>query len=326
MNAQHERNLYLRTRLRSEHLLTDAIAARLEVPGRTNGLLAQIAFFVLTCGAVAAFCVVFNNVVAGVVAIVLAEYLMGARRWFFTGVEAALWIGAMAALITSLPNNSAPEGMLILAAGAAIAGARVRNPIFGALAAICIVQYAETRFDLGVLCALAICLASCIALLRTWRRPSTEALWIAIALVMPIVGRVHADAEWRTTTIILYLTLGAIAMALAITRRHHALFFTAMIAFAIAAGDIGERLAAPVEAKLAFGGFLLLAIAFTVSRLLRDRTRGFVRTPMQLTPFDDSLEIAATLAMQPATSTPATEAQPVSSGGSFGGAGASGDY
>ena len=38
-------------------------------------------------------------------------------------------------------------------------------------------------------------LGACIALLRTWRRPTTEALWIALALVMPIAGRFTADSE-----------------------------------------------------------------------------------------------------------------------------------
>ncbi len=334
MNAQHERNLFLRARLRGEGAWNDGVAARLEVPGRTNGLLGQAAFFLLTCIGLGAFYGLLHvldtggeGIVAGVAAIVLAEYLMGARRWFFTGVEAALWLGGLFALISELPSSGKPEAMLVLAAAAGIAGARVRNPLFGALAAIFIVAYFEKRFDLGVLCALVLALAACVALLRTWNRPTTEALWIALALVMPIAGRFHADRQWRDTTIVLYAIFGILALSLALARRHHAFFLAAIVALGIAGADFAEKLNdASNEAKLAVAGALLLLIAFAISRTLRERTHGLVLTPIQLTPFDDAAETGATLALQPAVSAPpAPEPQPAGGGG-FGGAGASGDY
>ncbi len=334
MNVQHERNFFLRARLRSDGVRNDGIAAQLDVPWRTNGLLAQAAFFLLTCIGLGAFYGLMHvldvgreGIVAGVAAIVLAEYLIGARRWFFTGVEAALWLGGVFALISELPSSGKPEAMLVLAAASAIAGARVRNPLFGVLAAIFVMLYFEKRFDLGVLCALVIALVACIALLRTWRRPTTEALWIALALVMPIAGRFSADAIWHDTTIAFYAIFGIIALSLAMARRHHALFLTAIISLAIAGADFAEKLNdAPNEAKLAVGGSLLLLIAFAMSRALRDRTRGLVLTPIELTPFDDAAEIGATLALQPSTPTPEVQSAPATGGGEFGGAGASGDY
>jgi hypothetical protein len=334
MNAQHERNLFLRARLRSGGLLNDGIATQLDMPWRANGLLAQAAFFLLTCIGLSAFYGLLRvldmggeGIVGGVAAIVLAEYLIGTRRWFFTGVEAALWLGGLFALISELPSSGKPEAMLVLAAACAIAGARVRNPLFGALAAIFVMLYFEQRFDLGVLCALVIAFGACIALLRTWRRPTTEALWIALALVMPIAGRFTADREWRDTTILLYAIFGIIALSLALARRHHAFFLAAMIALAIAGTDFSEKWNhAPAEAKLAISGSLLLILAFAISRALRGHTQGLVLTPIQLTPFDDLAETGATLALQPTASAPVPEPQPVGGGGGFGGAGASGDY
>ena len=320
MNAQHERNLHLRRRLRPH-----VADAQLDVPWRTNGVIAQIVFFVLTCIGMGAFFAFFESgLIQGVLAIALAEYLIGARRWFFTGVEAALWGGGLLALISELPRSGTPESNLVLAAAAAIAGARVRNPLFGALCAIFVMVYFEEKFDLGTLAAVLIALGACLALLRAWRRPTTEALWIAIALVMPIAGRFVADEAWRDLTIILYAALGAIVLALAVAKRHHALFFTAIIAFTIAARDVGVRIPTPLEAKLALGGASLLALTFVISRVLRGHTRGFVLTPIELTPVDDLAEIGATVTFQP--STPAPEPQPSTGGGSFGGAGASGDY
>jgi hypothetical protein len=322
MNAQHERNLHLRDRVKP---------AQLDVPWRTNGLVAQIVFFLLTCVALGAFYGLLEiidgpsaELVVGVAAIALAEYLIGARRWFFTGVETALWFAGVFALISALPSSGKPEAMLVLGAGAAIVGVRVRNPLFGAVAGVFVMLYFEKRFDLGVLAALAIALLACIALLRTWRRPTTEGLWIALALLMPIAGLFTADEGWRDVTVILYAMLGVIAFVLAITKRHHALFLTAMIAFGVAATDLAARIATPLEAKLALGGASLLAIVFAVSRVLRDRTAGFVLTPAQLTTLDETMEIGATIALQPVAATP--EVQAATGGGSFGGAGASGDY
>ena len=332
MNAQHERNFFLRARLKGEGLLNDAVAAPLDVPWRTNGFVSQAVFFVLTCLGLAAFYGFLymagnrsEGIITGIAAIVIAEYLIGFRRWFFTGVEAGLWLGGMFALISELPESGKPEAMLVLAAGAAIPGLRVRNPLFGALAANFIVLYFEKRFDLGTLGALVISLSAAIALLRTWKRPTTEWLWIALALTMPLAGWDTADVIWRDTTIILYAMLGVLVLTMAVFRRHHALFLTAILAFAISAVELAENITAPEEAKLAVAGTVLLAIAFAISRSLRDRTHGLVLTPIQLTPLDDAAEIAATLAHQPTAHAPEPQPAPAS-GGSFGGAGASGDY
>jgi hypothetical protein len=333
MNVQHERNLHLRARLKGEKLLTDAVTAQLEVPWRTNGILAQIVFFLLTCLALGAFYGLMHmfewphGIITGAVAIILAEYLIGARRWMHTGIEDALWIGGVIALISELPSSGSPEAMLVIAAAIGAAGFRVRNPLFGAAAAIFVMWYAERRFDLGVVVALSLALIACIALLRTWRRATTEWLWIALALAMPVAGRFTASVPWRTTTIALYAIYAIIAMLLAVRWRHHALFLTGMIAGAIAATDLAEQITRPAEAKFGLAGTLLLLIAFALTRTLRGRTLGFVLTPTQLTPFDETLQTAATLTLQPTyNAPPAAEPQVAAGGGGFGGAGASGDY
>ncbi|HYO75834.1 MAG TPA: hypothetical protein VE010_05175 [Thermoanaerobaculia bacterium] len=334
MNVVHERNHVLRERLRGEALLSKPMAAELEQPWRTNGVVVQVLFFVLTSVALGSFyglCELFKvpspGVVVGVIAIALAEYLMRARRWFWTGVEAALWIAGLIALITELPNSGRPEAVLVFAAAFAIAGARVRNPLFGAIAAALVAFYCETRFDLGVVVALAIALVAMLALLWTWKRPSTEWLFIAVALVLPVVGRLYGDENWQWLTITLYFVFAAIALALAIAKPHHLFFLTAMLAGAISSVDLARLVKyLPVEARFAIAGALLLGIAYAISQLLRDRTTGFVLTPAKLTPFDDELQLAATFAIKPESSEPVPSDGLKPGGGSFGGAGASGDY
>lgn len=330
MNVEHERNHAVRSLLKDEKLLRPELAAQLEQPWRTNGVIVQAIFFVLTCIGILAFYgflsllkIGYAGVITAVVAIALAEWLIRSWRWYRTGVEAALWIGGLLAAISELPRSGTPESILVIAAAFAIAGARVRQPLFGAVAVLCVVYYCEDRFDLGVVAALVLSAAALFALLRTWQRPSNEWLLIAIALALPFAGISHADPEWRTTTIVLYAVYAAVAFALAVKRPHHAFFLAGMIGAAIAASEVAQLIDIEPEAPLFIAGALLLGIAFAVTRALHDRTRGLVLTPAKLTPFDDELELAATFAMKPET--PVSEA-PKTGGGSFGGAGASGDY
>lgn len=328
ITAGQERARLLRERLEDAGLKR-AASALPEVPWRSHGVLLQIVLFALTCAGLGAFYwllhelyVPLPEIVTGCVAIAWAEYLINARRWFGTGVEGALWIGGLFAFISALPNSGQPEKDLVMMAAAGIAGVRVRNPLFGALAAIFLTLYFEEKLDLGVVAALVIATIAVFALLRTWRRPSTEWLWIAIVIVAPIAGRFLADEVWRTVTIILYTAFGLLTLALAIRNRHHALFLSAGVALAIASTDGARLLTQPVEAKLALGGAVLLAGSWLLSRALRDRTSGIVVTPSSLTNFDDALELAATASLEQ----PQFESPRDGDGGRFGGAGATGSY
>lgn len=330
MNANEEREQVLRARFprETEQLLGPA-------KYRSNSVIVQIVFFLLACLGVGATYLLlelldvgFRGVITGIAALAVAESLIRGRRWFGTGVEAALWIGGLFAIISDLPSTGAPEAILVVGAAAAVAGARVRNPLFGALAAGCVVAYAEKVRDLGVVCALVIATIAGLALLRAWRRLSTEWLWIALVVILPVVGRFHADADWRVTTIALYAMFGTVMLALALARRHHALIAAGAIGLAIAAVDLAERIALPVEVKLACAGALLLGGSLATSRLLRDRTAGIVVTPARLTSFDEVLEAAGTIAAAHAArpaETGSVEARPAGEGG-FGGAGASDSY
>lgn len=318
MRVEHERAL----------MLPEAAGGAGTVPHRTHGLLLRATLFVLSL--IGVFSLNFfldqvdvprNGVFAGLIAIAIAEVLIRKWRWWWTGVEEALWIGGMYSMISELPSSGRPEAMLVLAAGAGIPGARVRNPLFGALAASFVAAYFEKRFDLGVVSALVIALIAAFALLRTWRRPSTEYLFIALAVVLPIVGYSQADAEWRQATIALYFAFGLVTFFLAIRYRHHALFLAGAIGIAIGGIELSRTLAFRLDVKLALGGALLLGGSWLASRALHDRTTGIVATPSQLTPFDDELEVAATVALPRAEFDPKVE-----SGGEFGGAGATGKY
>ncbi|HEX2833819.1 MAG TPA: hypothetical protein VHW00_12475 [Thermoanaerobaculia bacterium] len=332
MNVIEEREQAARSRFPRE-----AKEAFGEAKYRANGVVVQVVFFLLTCvgiGAMYAFLEALDfddsaGVITGVIAIAIGEVLIRVRRWFGTGVEAALWLGGLVSIISELPSSGAPEAMLVLGAAAALAGWRVRNPLFGAVAAMFVAEYAEKRADLGVVCALAIALAAGLLLLREWKRPSTEWLFIALVVLLPLFGRITADPQWRTTTITLYGVFGALLLTLGVVKRHHALLVSGLLALAVGVADFGALLDAPLESELLVAGALLLAGSYRVSRTLRGRTTGIVVTPAKLTPVDEVFESAggfvAGHATQSIDSPAAGEARPAGDG-RFGGAGASDGY
>jgi hypothetical protein len=340
MNAAEERAQLIQeraTRWRRAKLIDKAqetaVDQQFAHPWRANSLVLQAVFFVLTAIGVAATYGLFSvfsmprpGIVTGIAAIVAAEMLV-ARRWFRTGVEAALLLAGLIALITELPSRGTPESMLVIAAAFVIPAVRLRQPFFGAVAAVLIMMWSESRFDVGLVVGLIMAAVAAIALVRPRLRASTDLFLILITLVMPIAGRVAADEKWRVMTIVLLFVYAAVVLFLGIRHREHALFFSSLLAATIATYDASRLMRLVPEAKFAIAGALLLAIAFAVNRALRDRTNGFVLRDETFTPHDDSLEIAATLAMQPGVARPpAVEPAPAPGGGGFGGAGASGDY
>lgn len=320
MTAEHERALWMRWRF----------GVPAEVPWRTQGPFIQLILFVLTViGMVAcfalleeAFRVAHAAAITGVAAIAVGELLIRVRRWFFTGVEAALWSGGLFAIVIDLGSEASPKGLLVLGAAVAIAGWRVRNPLLGGVAAAFVVAWFET-FDRGVLAALVIGLLAPIAMLDTWRRPSTEWLWIVLAVGMPIAGRFAADPDWIRTTIFLYAIYAVIALTLGLTQRRHAYLCAGGVAAAIASVDFARtfHLLLPLEAKLALAGAALLGGAWWIARTLRDRTRGIVVTPESIRGIDEAMQLIATAGIPQASFQPAKEG-----GGQFGGAGATGKY
>ena len=327
MTADHER---ART-VRAMKLPVDA--ATLDTlfpdPWHSYGLLGQIVFFLLTVAGIAAFHLLTKaELLTAVLCIVGAEFLIRGRRWFGTGVEAALWIGGCFSAISALPNTGAPEASLLLAAGAALSGWRVRNPLFGALAAFFVTYYLETKADLGTLGAMLLAFGALAALHRVWRRPSTEWLFIVLLLTMPFAAWSHADPQWSSLTIAMSAALAVASFVSAIRRRDHAMFGGAAAAAIVAGGELLSRLELSEELVCLLSGAFLMLASVATARALRGRTQGFVTTPAALTPFDDDLEHVATFASQPSTSNsagnpPASRAE---GGGGFGGAGATGDY
>jgi hypothetical protein len=260
------------------------------------------------------------------VCLAVAEVLIQRARFWRTGVESALWIGGLFAFIFSLPSSGKPEAILVFVAAAAIAGWRVRNPLFGALAfVLCTVyliakQWPWTAFGFSML----ITLIALFALTRIIQRPSTEALWEVAVIVMPVAGYagIKTGAAPDVRVIAMYAVLATLFLIVAIRFRSRVLLIATVVAAAIGGIEARDLIPLSDEMRLIVAGTIALAVATAMMRALRGKQTGFVIGTTKSSELQDVLSVAPTLLSVHAADAP----QPVGGGGEFGGAGASGKY
>jgi hypothetical protein len=300
---------------------------------RRHGIILSLIFFGLTALALFAFNSLAGGISTAAVAIALAEWLIRRKRFFGTGIESALWIGALVALITELPSSGKPEALLVFAAAFALAGFRVRSALLGCAATLSVLIYVAMKTQAPwppAAFGMALTLIAAVALQREWQRPSTERLFAAVMIVMPVVAEIVWAFKGKGTTALAFAILAAVLFALGIRARDRVTLAAGALTAAIAAYELHRLFAYPVEAKLMTAGALLIAIAVAVTRALRGRTTGFVVEPSAVTPYDDAMQILATLPAAHVAPAPAAAAAgpEIDSGdsSSFGGAGAGGKY
>jgi uncharacterized membrane protein YgcG len=248
-------------------------------------------------------------------------------------VETALWIAGVVFIILALPSSGQPEGILVIGSLVAIAGARLLNPFIGGLAAMSIIIYAAAKNATPLQCCLlatVIALIAAAAQLVEWQRQSVERLFHTIALLAPLAGVIAAEfgsgVDHEAIAIVFIIT-AAIILALGAAIRARALLLSGALNAAIASYEASIMSVAPAEEKLIAAGIIVLAIAIVVSRVLRNKTIGFVTTESSLTGYDELMQIAGAIH----TSPNAPAEQPTGGGfegggGGFGGGGASAGY
>ncbi len=304
---------------------------------RHMSLIVQIVFFVLTIFAIGAFyglCTLLHlpaGPAALVGSITVGELLIRRKHFWRTGVESALWLGGLYAFIFSLPSSGKPEAILVLAAAAALAGWRMRNALFGGLAATLVVAYLAVREAhwVALFFALAVAMIALAGLTREWKRPSTDMLWQVLALVMPIAGYVAILVKvWKTTDgrlVAIFVAAAAVFMMVGIRQRLRVPLIAAAIAIAIAIVEARDYVPVSVEAELILIGAIAMIAAAAIMRSLRDKKAGFVLGVPKQSDLRDVLSVAPTLLSVHAAEGGATP-QHTGGGGDFGGAGASGNY
>lgn len=352
-----ERALALRTNARSwlrDDLITEeqrrAIEDRTPPAWKRVGLILSVVLFVLALnvlGAMFGFVALFGSgvrasnllpsgIITFVAALIAAELLIRNARFFGTGIESALWLGGLCAFLFGLPSQGRVEALLAFAAAAAIAGWRVLNPLFGAIALILVAIYVAVKLDQSpwpvFFFCMAVACAALVALGRRVERLSSENLFRVLLLVMPVCGyigaRIDDHATSRTDPLLAaaMLAIAIVFLSAGVVRRGRFELLAGALAIVMATIELQLALDWSVQTKLIAAGVAFVALGGLLSRLLRAKTTGFVVTPTSLTRYDEAMQIAGTIAATPSHAQAPAAPQRESGGGSFGGAGASGDF
>jgi hypothetical protein len=317
---------------------------------------ARLAFFLVTLAAALAFnsfvALLFSSttgmVIVAVLALMTAEWLIEAKRFFRMGPEEALWIVGIEALVFRIlalfAGGEPQKATVLIGAGFLVAGIRLLNPFFVDLAAVCFCWYAKAlahSWNAAACAAFAIAAAAMALLLREWRRPSHEAILEWLAVTMPIVGYVALTADRVVTTVrpsgywkaspIMAFAFALIAVGsflLGIRVRLRAALLVSMFSLGVVLFECRDLVTAPIEWKLIAVGGALLAASIVAERLLRDRDRGITSKKLDRSTEMRLLEAVGGLAL--AGTAPASAVAGDSSltpgGGSFGGGGASSNF
>lgn len=322
-----------------------AIQRTATTPWRRYGPAVSAVFFVLTALFVTALfgmCELLHlprGAITATLSIVAGELLIRKARFFGTGIESALWLGGLLAIVFDLPRSGRPEALLVFAAAFAVAALRVRNALIGSVAMVLLVVYCGAKVPslwLPMLFGMSVALGAALALQRAWQRQWNEQWLAALTVVMPaagyLVGRV-ADRGLRVSGITasvaatgLLLLTAPVLLALGLRGRDRILLVAGSSTILLAVIENWRRIDWSMEAKCITAGLLLASVGVMLSRVLRARSDGFVVTAVDAGAqgSGELLQISGTLVLSHASTDGETDR--VGGGGGFGGGGASGDY
>ena len=331
--------------------LRHLVSAAPATPWRVNGILLRIVFSIAAWVAVNALFELFKLLhmpkgwLTAVLAIGTAEWLIRRYHFFRTGLESALLLGGTFAFIFGLPSSGKIEAILVFAAAAALSGWRMRNSIFGVIAAMLVVVYVAGKWDREAVLTMSVAslmaIVAAFALRRVWQRPSNERLFAGLVLTMPAVGYLASillrgfrpGHSWPNIPIALLLATTAFVLAAAgIAWRDRILLLSAAFATSLTAIELRGYFHYSAEVKLIAGGAIVIAIAALLSRLLRGATHGFVVTPVRAGAYEEAMQIGGIISVPhgfsatPDHSGPDLTDSSNATDKSFGGAGAGGGY
>jgi hypothetical protein len=335
---------------------------------RSTGPIARVALFILGfVAAVLLFAILgvgheANLLVAGLIAVLAAEWLTVAKRLYASGIEEGLclagylligaWVTTLTEQVPEFAGGSADTLVLIVAAGAA--GLRRLNPFVTTCAVIALVYWVGSTgmaraFDHvigGGLIAVAFgCALAALALVlgaRTYLRPSHDRMLDWLVATLPLAAYAQ-HARWsafaaplvptagtgRLVTTVLLLTLGVAMLLAGLRRRRHAPLLGFLGCVVCLAVELRLATALATEAWLILYGLAALVAGVTLDRYLRQPRNGL--TSVALTHREGPLDLlqtagAALLAQRTAPEPLPPESSFTPGGGRFGGGGASGGY
>jgi hypothetical protein len=324
------------------------------------GWLTRVAFFML--GLVASMLVASivgllhaPQLMSALILIASAEWLIATHRLSNAGIEEALILSGLTALTFSLLD--AIGGLHEVAAAVAatmvlaLAGLRLRNPLFTTLAVIAStfaialasdisLWTPSIRLGVSLYCYVVVLLALGFGA-REYRRPSHDHMLDWLVVIMPVIGYFWStqdslffagvDYRYQLSLANLYvvlapLILAALTLVVGLRRRSHAPLLAFMVCVACVAYELRALSGWSSQTRLIIWGGLTLIIAVSLDKWLATSRRGV--TSSQLNNREGPLDLLQLVGV--ALATPHDQAASPPSmqgeGGQFGGGGASGRY
>lgn len=223
--------------------------------------------------------------------------------------------------------------MLVVAAAFLLSGVRMRNAFLVTGAAVLVVLYLGQKHwpDAAIGAGVAIGVVALIAGAREWQRPSASFLCDLLIVVMPLMavvaGTIALAMEVALSWAVIYALLAVAHFIVGVVSRQHAALIAGFLDLCIIYGLLEGKDLLPYEpqTQAIIGGVLILAASAIVGRALRGRTRGITATATRLGELEEITQLAGAVHVQHANAGVESSPQP-SGGGTFGGAGATGDY
>lgn len=312
-----------------------AIAAL--VPGwKSSGIFARGAFFLLGLLCVGALFGIqevahfkADGWVTAAVAIGLAELFIDHYGFLRTGIEEALYIGGLYAIIFGFHGPPRNEGLILFAIATLIAGLRLANAFFAAGSVAFMIGYVATEWSTTTAAwvAIAVAVAAATASAVRFERPFVDRTfdWLTMLASVATIA-LYYDVEPSIVlagAVVALVVLATIGLA----SRAHPPLVSSMLLGGFAVTEACRNGAWPLRNQLLLWGIAIGLFALVAERILRERKAGLTSRKLLDDPESGLLQIAGTIAITPARATPP---QPSGGfkpgGGGFGGGGASGEY
>lgn len=314
---------------------------------RTANLPSRCTFFVLGLIAAGMVGIITEQleptgalVTAGLVSIAIAEWLILARRHFWSGIEEALEVAGLTMLAFDWVRDGSWRPDWFVCAALAIAGLRLLNPLFTTLAVLAFVRALDAPpLGSGLVCY-GIGIVALIASGYRFRRPSHDLMLDWLVIVMPVAGYLWSASRSSLSVGTDYLhaapsawivplcpsVFAVVALGTALWRRAHAPIVAFMLCVACTAYELRRLTGLSLETRLIVWGCVLLVVSIVLDRYLR-KPRGGI-TSRKVRDKDDFVGILGMAGSAVLTPHSPPEAEPSfqGGGGRFGGGGATDRY
>ncbi|MET0282041.1 MAG: hypothetical protein ABW278_13100 [Steroidobacteraceae bacterium] len=280
---------------------------------------------------------------AGLLLMIIAEWLVAQRRVFRSGIEEAVYVcGAVAVVVQVLMwsrGSNEALGAALIASALLLVGWRLLNPLFTTLAAalyVLAIALVDASF-LGRMNSLeaavasaAIAVGALLAAGLSWRRPTHARMvdgllitmpWLAYGWLVAYTPAGAATGNWTALGAATFFLAGTLLAG--VKRRQHAPLIGALGNLVCVANALHRLLPWPLHWQLMAAGAAALVSAVLLDRGLRNRnaiTSRAIVEPEGL----DLAQLAGAASLSPAAPAPSHGVH--GHGGEFGGGGATGRF